>query len=73
MALKPGATGKFPHGMLDDTDEGELLIRISGDGNGRVRIDFGKRVAWFALDSSEEVKQLCRLLLTRAGVTTFKL
>jgi hypothetical protein len=48
IPCKLGATGEFPDGRLDDTDEGELQIAISS-GQGVVRIDFGKKVAWLAL------------------------
>jgi hypothetical protein len=46
--MKPGATGNFPSGQLDDTDEGELAMAISAY-QGNVRIDFGKQVVWLAL------------------------
>jgi hypothetical protein len=47
--IKPGPLGTFSQGKLDDTDEGDLMVAISGDDK-VVRIDFGKRIAWFAMD-----------------------
>ena len=47
-----GATGKFPEGKLDDTDEGELRLMIGTQG-GNVRIDFGKPVGWLALPKKD--------------------
>lgn len=44
-----GPTGRFPDGRLNAEDEGELVIRLSVEGR-CVRIDFGKPVAWLALD-----------------------
>lgn len=64
--LKLGATGAYPDGKLDKTDEGELRLAVSSDGKGLVRIDFGKPVAWFAL-SSNEAKEFAALLMQHAG------
>lgn len=64
--LKLGATGAFPDGRLDNTDEGELQLAVSSDGKGLVRIDFGKPVAWFAM-SANEAKGLAALLMQHAG------
>jgi hypothetical protein len=57
--------------LLDDTDEGELTIAITAPRPGTVRIDFGKRVAWFALDTAQEAKEFCSLILQKAGVKFF--
>lgn len=64
--LKLGATGAFPDGKLNATDEGELRMAVSSDGNGLVRIDFGKPVKWFALPANE-AKALAALILKYAG------
>jgi len=45
----PGATGRFPQGMLNEDDEGELVIGMGID-QGKVIVHFGKEVAWFGLD-----------------------
>jgi hypothetical protein len=59
-----GATGNYPQGKLDDTDEGELTIAITR-ADGIVRIEFGKPVAWIAM-SPEHAVGLARLLLKHA-------
>ncbi len=64
--LKLGATGAFPEGKLDRTDEGELRFAISSTGDGLVRVDFGKPVAWFAI-SPNQAKELAALLMQHAG------
>jgi hypothetical protein len=43
-----GPTGDFPHGRLNDDDEGGIQIAISRE-NGVVRIDFGEPTAWIGL------------------------
>lgn len=64
----PGATGKFPQGKMDDTDEGEIGIVITYDKlNGVVRIDFGKPVAWLGLPP-QGATELAHLLLKCAEV-----
>ncbi len=46
-----GATGTFPLGKLNKEDQGGLKMGVAADHrNGVVRIDFGKPVAWAALD-----------------------
>jgi hypothetical protein len=49
---KPGATGDYPEGKLNPDDEGGLNIAISTEG-GDVRIDFGKKILWLALNPDE--------------------
>lgn len=44
-----GATGQFPQGKLDATDEGELKLAV-GIEDDKVVIAFGKPVAWFGMD-----------------------
>lgn len=64
---KLGATGKFPQGVLNDNDEGELTIGIALDPlDGLVHLDFGKPVAWTAF-SPETAVQIARTLLKHAG------
>jgi hypothetical protein len=45
-----GATGTYSQGKLNEDDEGDLMVKISLEGD-NVRIDFGKPVAWLALDA----------------------
>ena len=45
---KPGATGRFPKGKLNEHDEGELAMAV-GRKDDNIVIDFGSPVTWFAL------------------------
>ena len=57
LRIKLGATGKYPRGMLNPQDEGELQLMISSDETTRlVRIDFGKPVAWLVMNKEESVR-----------------
>ncbi len=61
-----GASGRFPQGKLDDTDEGELTLAIGYDKlNGVVRLEFGKPVAWMGLPP-RKAKDLAEKLLFHA-------
>ena len=63
-----GATGEFPQGKLNDTDEGALRLGVAYDKlDGIVRVDFGKPVAWLGLPPPEAI-QFAKLLLKNAGV-----
>lgn len=64
--FKLGATGRFPYGKADNTDEGELQLAIAADrANGIVRVVFGKPVAWIGLPTAE-ARQFAALLLQKA-------
>jgi hypothetical protein len=64
---KLGATGKFPKGHLDESDEGELRFAVTFDPSARiVRIEFGKPVAWLGLYPPEAI-EFARLILKHAG------
>lgn len=63
---KLGATGDYPQGKLDPTDEGGLALAISSDpARRKVRIDFGKAVAWIAF-SPNDARALAMSLIERA-------
>lgn len=64
---KLGATGKFPHGKLDPSDEGELVFTISRDADGNIRIAFGKPVAWLAMPAAQAA-EFARLILRWASL-----
>ncbi len=52
-----GATGRFPEGKLDPTDEGELAFAVMTDeSKGLMILDFGKPVAWLSLTPESAVK-----------------
>jgi hypothetical protein len=67
MSNKFGPTGKYPHGKLGPTDEGELQFGVAHDADGNVHVNFGKPVAWFALPQEQAIN-LARLILGHAGV-----
>ena len=49
-----GATGEFPHGKVDEDDEGALQIAIAVDEKANiVRILFGTRISWLGLEKAE--------------------
>jgi hypothetical protein len=64
---KLGATGKFPKGKLNKTDEGELRFAIGPHVSGGIGIEFGKAVKWIVLPKETAI-QMAFLLLTHAGV-----
>jgi len=59
-----GATKRFPKGMLDADDEGELQFAV-GDRDGVVVLDFGKPIAWLGLPPVN-ARALAALLVKRA-------
>lgn len=52
---KLGATGEYPRGKLNPDDEGALMLGVGPDGQGNVRVEFGKPVAWLALPRAEAI------------------
>ena len=63
-ALRLGATGRFPEGQLDPSDEGEIRIGIAHL-DGKVVLNFGKPVAWFAL-TPRQARQLAESIRKRS-------
>jgi len=68
--LKLGATGEFPQGKMNPTDEGACNIAIARDPQGRVVVNFGKPVVWFALYRTDAI-QFAKLILQKANVKRF--
>jgi hypothetical protein len=63
-----GATGAYPHGRVAPDDQGELKVAIAADpANRRVRIEFGKPVAWLSL-TPEDALVLAEHLTIKARV-----
>ena len=61
-----GATGAYPQGRLGPHDQGEIKCAIAADPTvGRVRIEFGKPVAWLAL-TPEQAIGLAEKLIDKA-------
>lgn len=63
--MKIGATNDYPEGKLNKHDEGGLQFAIFHN-KGKVHVEFGKPVAWFAL-GPEQARQLAGLLIQRAS------
>ena len=64
---KLGATGRYPQGVLNGDDEGELQLGVALDPlDGLVHVNFGKPVAWFALPPELAIT-FARSLLKHAG------
>ncbi len=59
-----GATGEFPQGKLTPSDEGAIRFAI-GEQDGKVVIDFGTSVHWFAM-TAQEAADLASSLLSKA-------
>jgi hypothetical protein len=61
-----GATGQYPRGRADATDEGELTMALAADHQqGIVRLAFGTPVAWIGLPSAE-ARGLAAALIEKA-------
>lgn len=64
--VKIGATGRFPRGHADASDEGELRMAITADyGQAIVRLNFGTPTAWIGLPVAE-ARELAAALLAAA-------
>lgn len=62
-----GATGKFPRGHLNDTDEGELRFAVAVDPEKRtVMIVFGTPVSWMGLPPAQ-ARELGETLIKNAA------
>lgn len=61
---KLGATGGFPRGKLNETDEGELQFTV-GEEDGNVVIRFGSTVSWLGMPPEQAVA-FAQVLITKA-------
>ena len=67
---KLGPTGVFPHGKLNEDDEGALNVGISVDTVSQTLIlQFGKPISWLGLDKATTLR-LVDLLISRAEELT---
>lgn len=62
--LKLGATGEFPKGRLNSSDEGELKLDVTHD-RGKVIVHFGKPILWIGF-TKEEAAVLADLIMKHA-------
>jgi hypothetical protein len=65
-----GATGKFPQGKLNDSDEGEIRLGISNF-KGKVIMNFGKPTAWIGFDP-KQARDIAEMLLKHADRINIK-
>lgn len=63
--MKLGATGLFPQGKLDESDEGELKLGVAHTPE-KVILNFGKPIAWIGFDPSQ-AREIGRLLVHHAN------
>jgi hypothetical protein len=68
--IKLGATGTYPLGKLNASDEGALRFAIFVD-DGKVYIYFGTPVAWFALPP-DQAEEMGNLLIKKAKISKVK-
>ena len=52
---EPGPTGQYPEGKIDDSDRGELGIRMFVTAEGKVVMDFGTTLEWIAFGPVEAI------------------
>ena len=56
LEMRLGATGNYPEGKLNETDEGEIQVGITADPeHQKVLINFGKPIVWFGLTPSQAI------------------
>lgn len=67
MSTKFGPTGEYPRGSMGPHDEGAIQFGVAHDDEGKVHVNFGKPVTWFAMPPEQAI-HLARLLLRHAGV-----
>lgn len=61
---KPGPTGDFPQGKLNEDDEGGLQIGVTTE-SGKVVIEFGIPVRWVAMAPDQAI-ELAKIITQRA-------
>lgn len=64
--VKPGPTGKFPEGKVNESDEGEIQFLV-GSQDGKVYLDFGTPVKWLAF-GPEMAEEVANLLIKHASM-----
>jgi hypothetical protein len=62
---KFGATGQYPDGSLDKSDEGEIVFGITSH-RGKVILNFGKPVSWLGMDA-RQAASLAAILIQHAN------
>ena len=71
-----GATGDYPDGIINKSDEGALNIRMGIDpSNGKFILDFGTKVTWIGMDKGQAIdfaKNILRHCVDRVIVGEIK-
>ena len=65
-----GATGRFPEGKLNKTDEGELRLAVRHEPD-KVFVEFGTSVAWIGF-SPQQAVDVAQMLIRHARQATSK-
>jgi hypothetical protein len=60
-----GATGNFPDGKLNESDEGEIMVGVTS-AEDRVILNFGKPVHWIGF-TKEQAKQIAESLIKHSA------
>lgn len=63
---KPGPTGRFPQGKLNEDDRGELQISIGATKEGKVAMDFGSPVRWIGFGPND-ARRIAHSLILKAN------
>ena len=61
-----GATGKFPEGKLNPTDEGEIRFAVAIENN-KIVLHFGKPVAWLGC-TKEQAMDIAKAIIEKAQI-----
>lgn len=75
VACQLGPTGEFPHGKLNDSDEGALTMAISHaefPADHTVMIQFGTKVSWIGLPQETAI-EFALNILKHAGVRSVEI
>jgi hypothetical protein len=61
---------KYPEGKLDETDEGELDIKVYNHDEDTIVIDFGKNLSWIGMN--REQAQIFALNILRRAADKYR-
>lgn len=65
-----GATGEFPRGKIEPSDEGEIRFAVGADQETQtVVLDFGKPVAWIGM-TPEQAVEIAQSLIEKARLVS---
>lgn len=62
-----GASGEYPQGKLNESDEGELIVAVAADKQtSRVLLQFGKSIRWIGMDAAQ-ARAVAQMLIQKAN------